>query len=69
MAVPVPELVEEIADRIAIIKEGNIKAFDTMEGLRKMSRCQGSLAEVLEEIINPGSTERVKEYIQELSQV
>src|SRR6516165_773056 len=45
---PVPELVEELADRIVVLRNGEVAAFDTLEGLRRMTGCAGSLADVLE---------------------
>src|SRR5205085_10183237 len=42
---PVPELVEEIADRVVILKNGEIAAFDTLEGLRRLTDCEGSLGD------------------------
>ena len=65
MAVPVPELVEPLAHKIAIVAEGKIIAYDTADGLRKTANCQGSLTEVLEALINPGNLENIEEYLKE----
>ena len=46
---PVPELVEEIADRVIILERGEILAFDTLEGLRRSTGTRGTLGQVLEE--------------------
>ena len=45
---PVPEIVEEVADRIIVVKHGEIAAFDTLDGLRAMTECDGSLTDILE---------------------
>jgi ABC-2 type transport system ATP-binding protein len=53
MAVPVPELVEGLADKIAIISHGRLVAYDSIDGLRRMAGSMGTLPEVLEKIIHP----------------
>ena len=65
MAVPVPELVEGIADRIAIIQHGRIIACDTPDGLRALTGCDGALAEVLERVIHPEGLKAIDSYFEE----
>jgi ABC-2 type transport system ATP-binding protein len=65
MAVPVPELVEGISNRIAIIKEGQILACDTADGLRKLTGCPGPLGEVLERLIHPEGVANLQRYFEE----
>lgn len=48
---PVPELVEPLAHRVAVIQKGHIVACDTVGGLRRQTGCDGDLAEVLERLI------------------
>jgi len=64
MSTPVPELVEEIAERIAILRGGTIAAYDTADGLRRQTGCTGSLAEVLERLINPAAAENIRHYFE-----
>jgi len=64
MAVPVPELVEGLADRIAIIKEGEILSCDTLENLKRRENCSGTLAELLERMIHPEGIDRMKCYLE-----
>ena len=52
---PVPELVEELADRVAVLSDGRITAFDTIAGLRQLAGGSGSLAEALERLLHPGA--------------
>jgi ABC-type multidrug transport system ATPase subunit len=59
MAVPVPELVEPLAHKIAIIADGQLLAFDSADGLRRQTGCAGSLLEVLEALVHP----KAKTYI------
>lgn len=64
MTTPVPELVEELAERIAIIQEGRLVAYDTAEGLRKQTGCDGPFEAVLEQLLDPGTAQHVKDYLQ-----
>jgi len=63
MATPVPELVEGLAHRIAILRGGEIVACDTPDALRRLAGCRGPLEEVLEKLINPETMEHIEEYI------
>ncbi len=62
---PVPELVEEIATRVIVLQEGEILAFDTLDGLQRMTGHRGSLGEVLERLIFPDTTKKLDSYFQE----
>jgi len=64
MATPVPELVEEVADRIAILREGTIVACDTAEGLRKLARLDAPLDEVYERLASPESASKINRYFE-----
>jgi ABC-type multidrug transport system ATPase subunit len=59
---PVPELVEEIASRIVVIHDGQILAFDTIDGLQRMTGCRGSLGDVLERLVYPDTKRKLEEY-------
>jgi ABC-type multidrug transport system ATPase subunit len=63
---PVPEIVEEIADRIIILRNGEVAAFDTLDGLRALTGCTGSLAEILEQTMFPETMQKLQRYFQEL---
>jgi ABC-type multidrug transport system ATPase subunit len=62
MATPVPELVAELADRIAVIRDGQVVACDTVEGLRAVSGVGGGLDEIYERLANPKPTSSVEQY-------
>jgi len=64
MAVPVPELVEPLAHKIAIIHHGELLAFDSAEGLRRQTNSDGSLTEVLEKMIHPKVFENIDRYLE-----
>jgi ABC-2 type transport system ATP-binding protein len=63
MAVPVPELVEPLAHKIAIVAEGQIVACDTPEGLRRTTATKGDLTEILEKLIHPKVFDRIERYL------
>jgi ABC-2 type transport system ATP-binding protein len=62
---PVPELVEELADRIIVIREGELLAYDTPSGLRQQVQCNGPLTQVLERLIFPQAETNIDRYLRE----
>ena len=62
---PVPELVEEIATRIIVLHDGEILAFDTLDGLQRLTGHRGTLDEVLQRLIFPDTTRKLEAYFQE----
>ncbi len=67
MATPVPELVEELAHRIAVIRNGEIVAYDTPDGLRQFTGVKGDLQEVLEQLLDPHTQENIDHYFNDES--
>lgn len=65
MTTPVPELVEELADRIAVLSEGRLMAYDSADGLRRQVHCTGTLAEVLERLVHPQTLDKLEHYFRE----
>jgi ABC-2 type transport system ATP-binding protein len=64
MSTPVAELVEELAQRIVVLGEGQVIAFDTAEGLRRQTGCFGSMAEVLERLVHPQTVDNLRHYFE-----
>jgi ABC-2 type transport system ATP-binding protein len=64
MSTPVAELVEELAGRIVVLRDGQIAAFDTADGLRRQTGCSGSMAEVLERLVHPQTAENLRQYFE-----
>jgi ABC-type multidrug transport system ATPase subunit len=65
MSTPVPELVEELADRIAIIKAGRIAAYDTLAELRRNAGSSHRLDEIYQRVASPESTKGIDSYFAE----
>jgi ABC-type multidrug transport system ATPase subunit len=65
MTTPVPELVEELADRIVVVGDGQVLACDTAEGLRRRTECSGALDEVLARLIHPQTLSNIREYFED----
>ena len=65
MATPVPELVEELADRVAVLRDGRLLAFDTLDGLRRLAGTTGRLDEVYEKLVSPDTARNIDRYFAE----
>ena len=63
MATPVPELVDELADRVAVIRDGTIAACESPAGLRRLTETSGSLQEALERLIAPETMAAIEHYL------
>jgi ABC-type multidrug transport system ATPase subunit len=61
---PVPEIVEEIANRIIILRDGEVIAADTLTGLRRLSGEPGSLAAILERLLYPETVQKLNDYFE-----
>jgi ABC-2 type transport system ATP-binding protein len=64
---PVPELVEEISTRVVVLKNGEVLAFDTIDGLQRMTGLRGPLGAVLERLIFPETSRKLEAYFQDFS--
>ena len=61
---PIAELVESLAQRVAVIKDGELAAFDTPDNLRRAAGKSGSLEEVLETLMHSGTSESLARYFE-----
>ena len=64
MATPVPELVAELADRIAVIREGQLVACDTVDGLRAIAGGGNNLDDIYERLASPKRVSNVERYFE-----
>lgn len=62
MASQIPEMVEHLADRIAVLSGTHVIAYDTMDGLRSKTSCPGALPEVFEKLVHPQTLEHIENY-------
>ncbi len=61
MATPVPELVEEVADRVGVIAGGRLAALATPAELRAQSGA-ATLAEAYERLVSPDTLDKIDRY-------
>ncbi|HTN02549.1 MAG TPA: hypothetical protein VL132_11745, partial [Planctomycetaceae bacterium] len=66
MTTPVPELLDELADRIIILKQGAVIADGSPMGLRRQLGVNGPLDEVLARLLHPQSLEQLDAYFRDL---
>jgi ABC-2 type transport system ATP-binding protein len=65
MTAPAPELIEDLAHKVLVLRDGRVLAFDDVAGLQKLAGCSGTLSEVLGRLIHPETLERVEQYFAE----
>lgn len=63
IASQLPELVEAVADRLAIINDNRLAAIGTLDELREQAQCAGTLSEVFEKLTQPQSEDEVDRYL------
>ncbi len=64
MTAPDPSLVEQLAERILVLREGRVAAFDTIDGLRRAAGDSGSLTEVIGRLTFPEALDAVDHYFE-----
>ncbi|MAT72074.1 MAG: ABC transporter [Planctomycetaceae bacterium] len=64
MTTPVPELVEELASRVAIIRDGRLAAYDTVENIRRAGG-GATLEEALQHLLDPQALANIDSYFAE----
>lgn len=62
MATPVPELVEELADRVAVLREGQLVAYDSVENLKRLAGGAAALDVAYERLVNPRTADKLERY-------
>lgn len=65
MSTPVPELLEDLAKRIIVIRNGEIIAFASPDELRRICQCDGSLDEVIARLVHPRTMENLQHYFED----
>jgi len=65
MSTPVPEIVEETADRVVVLRDGSVAADGTLAELRNQTGSSGPLSEVLSRLVHPKTVESLKKYFEE----
>jgi ABC-type multidrug transport system ATPase subunit len=64
MTTPVPELVDELADRFVILRDGQIAVQGSLVELQRQTECSGPLSEVVERLISPETLKNLDAYFE-----
>ncbi len=62
MTTPVPELVEELSDRVGVIRGGRLAAYDTVAGLKRLATHDQSFETTLQELVDPDTRSHIEQY-------
>jgi ABC-2 type transport system ATP-binding protein len=62
MASQLPEMAEHLAHQILVLSGTRIAAYGTLDGLRALTGCAGSLPEVFEKLVHPETMEHIENY-------
>jgi ABC-type multidrug transport system ATPase subunit len=65
MTSPVPELIEQLASRVVVLREGEIIADGSVAELKCRAGREGSLADALETLFFPETSNRISGYFRE----
>jgi ABC-type multidrug transport system ATPase subunit len=66
IATPVPELVAELADRVAVLRDGALQAIATVPGLKRLAGDAATLEEAYERLVNPKTLDRIEDYFRSM---
>ena len=67
LATPIPELLEDLADRFLVMDDKGVVAIDTLDGLQRKVGMRGSLADVLARMLHPETLKKLQHFFQEPS--
>jgi ABC-type multidrug transport system ATPase subunit len=64
IATPVPELVAELADKVGVIADGRLVAYDTVEAFCRRGGDVVSLEDAYQQIVNPHTLDKFQRYLE-----
>lgn len=64
ISAPVPELIDGLANRVAVLDNGRIVAYDTIENLRTKTGVDGTLETILEKLLQTKTADHVAKYFE-----
>jgi ABC-2 type transport system ATP-binding protein len=65
MTTPVPELIEEFAERVVVVNDGRVTANDTVAGLKQAAGVEGGLDVALQKLMHPETLSNIESYFEE----
>lgn len=63
LTAPVPEMVEEVADRVLVLAEGRVRAFGTLDEIRAAAGDVATLSEALARLVFPDGAGELEAYL------
>ena len=62
LTAPAPEIIEDVADRFVVLRDGRVVANDTLQALRQQTGLSTPLSDVLATLIDPNTMANVENY-------
>lgn len=62
ISAPAPEMIEDLADRFVVLRDGKIVAHDSLDGLRQLTGINGTLSDVLASLTSPETLDNIEYY-------
>ena len=62
ISAPAPEMIEDLAEKFVVLRQGKVVAHESLSGLRQMTGIDGSLSDVLATLTSPETLENVENY-------
>lgn len=67
ISAPAPEVIENLADEFVVLRQGQVVAHETLQGLQQLAGRGGGLSDVLAALTSPETLENVERYFSEAS--
>ena len=64
ISAPAPEIIEDLADNFVVLREGQVVAQESLDGLRRLTGIRGGLSDMLASLTSPETLENIDHYFQ-----
>lgn len=68
ISAPAPELIEDLADNFVVLRNGEVVAQESLDGLRRLTGMGGRLSDILATLTSPETLDNVENYFTETRQ-
>lgn len=66
ISAPAPEIIEDLADNFVVLRNGEVVAQESLDGLRRLTGLGGRLADILATLTSPETLANVESYFSEM---